>query len=109
MAWGKVKDQDFVGKEAYVSHRESEPVAKLCTLTIDDHTSASGVKRYPLGREPVTTRDGKPIAAAHGSQSRCAMELCDQARVPCQAGHGSNAVEQHQVVRASAPGRPGSR
>ena len=28
--------------------------AKLCTLTIDDHTSTSGMKRYPLGREPVT-------------------------------------------------------
>jgi glycine cleavage system aminomethyltransferase T/glycine/D-amino acid oxidase-like deaminating enzyme len=69
MAWGKVKDQDFVGKEAYVSHREAEPVAKLCTLTIDDHTSKSGVKRYPLGREPVTTPDGEPIADAHGRRS----------------------------------------
>ncbi len=29
MAWGKVKEQDFVGKEAYVSHRESDPVARL--------------------------------------------------------------------------------
>jgi glycine cleavage system aminomethyltransferase T/glycine/D-amino acid oxidase-like deaminating enzyme len=69
MAWGKVKDQDFVGKEAYVSHRESEPVAKLCTLTIDDHTSKSGVKRYPLGREPVTTPDDEPITDAHGRRS----------------------------------------
>ena len=25
----------------------------LCTLTVDDHTSASGVKRYMLGREPI--------------------------------------------------------
>ena len=25
MAWGKVKDQDFVGKEAHVRHREEEP------------------------------------------------------------------------------------
>src|SRR6185437_9216638 len=69
MAWGKVKDQDFVGKDAYVAHRESEPVAKLCTLTIDDHTSKSGIKRYPLGREPVTTPDGKPIVDAHGRRS----------------------------------------
>ena len=42
MAWGKVKDQDFVGKEAHVRHRESEPAAVMCTLTVDDHTSASG-------------------------------------------------------------------
>ncbi len=25
MAWGKVKDQDFIGKEAHVRHREEEP------------------------------------------------------------------------------------
>ena len=53
-----VKEQDFVGKEAHLRHREEEPAAVLCTLTVDDHTSASGVKRYPLGREPITLRDG---------------------------------------------------
>ena len=50
MAWGKVKDQDFIGKEAHVRHREEEPAAIMCTLTVDDHTSASGVKRYMLGQ-----------------------------------------------------------
>jgi glycine cleavage system aminomethyltransferase T/glycine/D-amino acid oxidase-like deaminating enzyme len=69
MAWWKVKDQDFVGKEAHVAHRASDPAAKLCTLTIDDHTSRSGVKRYPLGREPVVTPDGRPITDAHGRRS----------------------------------------
>ena len=58
-AWPpKVKDQDFVGKEAHLRHRDEEPAAVLCTLTVDDHTSAAGVKRYPLGREPILTRDG---------------------------------------------------
>ena len=38
MAWGKVKEQDFVGKEAHVRQRESEPAAVMCTLTVDDHT-----------------------------------------------------------------------
>ena len=61
MAWGKVKDQDFVGKEAHVRHREEEPAAVMCTLTVDDHTSTSGVKRYMLGHEPILTRDGEPI------------------------------------------------
>jgi len=69
MAWWKVKSEDFVGKEAHLAHREAEPVAKLCTLTIDDHTSASGIKRYPLGREPVTLRDGTPLTDAHGRRS----------------------------------------
>ena len=69
MAWGKVKDQDFVGKEAHVRHREQEPAAIMCTLTVDDHTSASGVPRYMLGREPVVTRDGAPLVDRKGRRS----------------------------------------
>jgi glycine cleavage system aminomethyltransferase T/glycine/D-amino acid oxidase-like deaminating enzyme len=70
MAWGKVKDQDFVGKEAHVEQRESEPAAVLCTLTVDDHTSKSGVKRYMMGREPIVTREGgKPLVDAKGRRS----------------------------------------
>jgi glycine cleavage system aminomethyltransferase T/glycine/D-amino acid oxidase-like deaminating enzyme len=61
MAWGKVKDEDFVGKEAHVRHRDEEPAAIMCTLTVDDHTSKSGTKRYMLGHEPIVTRDGQPI------------------------------------------------
>jgi glycine cleavage system aminomethyltransferase T/glycine/D-amino acid oxidase-like deaminating enzyme len=69
MAWGKVKDQDFIGKSAHVAQRESEPAAKMCTLTVDDHTSESGVKRYMLGGEPILTPDGEPIADAKGRRS----------------------------------------
>jgi heterotetrameric sarcosine oxidase gamma subunit len=65
----KVKEQDFVGKKAHLRHREEEPVAILCTLTVDDHTSASGVKRYPLGREPITLRDGTPLTDSKGRRS----------------------------------------
>ncbi len=69
MAWGRVKTPDFIGKEAHVGHRESEPAAVLCTLTVDDHTSADGTKRYMLGREPVLSKDGKPLVDAHGRRS----------------------------------------
>jgi glycine cleavage system aminomethyltransferase T/glycine/D-amino acid oxidase-like deaminating enzyme len=69
MAWGKVKDQDFVGKEAHVRHREEEPAAIMCTLTVDDHTSKSGVKRYMLGHEPILTRDGESITDRKGRRS----------------------------------------
>jgi glycine cleavage system aminomethyltransferase T len=69
MAWGKVKDEDFVGKEAHVAQRESEPAATMCTLTVDDHTSSTGVKRYMLGREPILARDGKPITDTKGRRS----------------------------------------
>src|SRR5215218_550937 len=66
MARPSVKDADFVGREAYLAQRAADPAAVLCTMTLEDPTSKSGVKRYMLGREPVLTRDGKPIADAHG-------------------------------------------
>jgi glycine cleavage system aminomethyltransferase T/glycine/D-amino acid oxidase-like deaminating enzyme len=69
MAWWKVKSEDFVGKDAHLRHREEEPAAKLATLTVDDHTSASGMKRYPLGREPIVEPDGTPIGDSHGRRS----------------------------------------
>jgi glycine cleavage system aminomethyltransferase T/glycine/D-amino acid oxidase-like deaminating enzyme len=69
MAWGKVKDENFVGREAHVRHREEEPAAILCTLFVDDHTSASGVKRYMLGKEPILTRDGRPLVDRKGRRS----------------------------------------
>src|SRR6187431_919695 len=65
----KVKDEDFVGKEAHLRHREEEPAAILCTLTVDDHASASGAMRYPLGREPITLRDGTALTDAKGRRS----------------------------------------
>ncbi|MGH2892368.1 MAG: GcvT family protein, partial [Solirubrobacteraceae bacterium] len=69
MAWGKVKDQDFIGKEAHVRQREEPQAVAMCTLTVDDHTSRSGVKRYMLGGEPVLTGEGDPITDAHGRRS----------------------------------------
>jgi glycine cleavage system aminomethyltransferase T/glycine/D-amino acid oxidase-like deaminating enzyme len=69
MAWGKVKDADFVGREAHLRHRESEPAALMCTLTVDDHTSASGMQRYMLGGEPIVTRDGEPLVDRKGRRS----------------------------------------
>jgi len=64
-----VKDQDFIGKEAYLRQRAEEPAAVLCTLTVDDHTSSSGVKRYMLGREPILTEGGEPIVDGKGRRS----------------------------------------
>jgi glycine cleavage system aminomethyltransferase T/glycine/D-amino acid oxidase-like deaminating enzyme len=64
-----VKDADFIGKRAYLAQRDEEPAAVLCTLTVDDHTSASGTKRYMLGREPILTLDGEPIVDRKGRRS----------------------------------------
>ena len=65
----KVKAQDFVGKASHLSQREEPPVAILCSLTVDDHTSRTGEKRYMLGREPIMTLDGAPIVDAKGRRS----------------------------------------
>ena len=62
----KVKAADFVGKEAYLAQRETAPASVLCTLTVDDHTSASGTQRYMLGGEPILTRDGGALTDGHG-------------------------------------------
>ena len=65
----KVKDQDFVGKAALLEQSAQDPVTILCTLTVDDHTSADGSARYMLGREPVLTADGDPITDKRGHRS----------------------------------------
>ncbi|HYI74118.1 MAG TPA: FAD-dependent oxidoreductase [Gaiellaceae bacterium] len=69
MTTPKVKEADFVGKEAYVSARDEEPVTVLCTLTVDDHTSSNGTARYPMGREPVLSVAGEPLVDAKGRRS----------------------------------------
>jgi glycine cleavage system aminomethyltransferase T/glycine/D-amino acid oxidase-like deaminating enzyme len=69
MAWGKVKDEDFVGKEAHLRDRAEDPATVMCTLTVDDHTAADGRKRYMLGGEPIQTRDGAPLTDAKGRRS----------------------------------------
>jgi glycine cleavage system aminomethyltransferase T len=69
MARPTVKDADFVGREAYLKKRDAAPVAILCTLTVDDNTSKSGVKRYMLGREPILAQDGSPLVDAKGRRS----------------------------------------
>jgi len=38
----------------------------LCTLSVDDHTSASGMKRYMLGGEPILTAHGGTLTDGHG-------------------------------------------
>src|SRR5262245_32350117 len=41
----KVKEQDFIGKQAYLTARAQDPAAVLCTLAVDDHVSSSGERR----------------------------------------------------------------
>ena len=66
-----VKRGDFVGKPAYLKARERGPLARICTLTMDDRAGASGLARFPTGgNEPILTLDGGRIADALGRESR---------------------------------------
>lgn len=51
-----VKEADFHGKAAYLKHREEEPCALLCTMTVDD-LCVSGKARYPVGIAPIIDPD----------------------------------------------------
>jgi glycine cleavage system aminomethyltransferase T len=69
MARPSVKSADFIGKEPYLSQRDQEPAALLCTLTVDDHRSSSGTLRYMLGGEPVLDLQGEQLVDRKGRPS----------------------------------------
>jgi glycine cleavage system aminomethyltransferase T len=69
MARPKVKEAEFVGKEAYLAARAEPPAAVLCTLTVQDHVAGDGIKRYMTGSEPILTLDGERIVDAKGRPS----------------------------------------
>src|ERR1039457_378796 len=65
----KVKEHPFTGRDAYLAQRDATPVAVLCTLTVDDHRSASGQLRYMLGGEPVLGPEGDVLVDSRGRPS----------------------------------------
>jgi glycine cleavage system aminomethyltransferase T/glycine/D-amino acid oxidase-like deaminating enzyme len=65
----RVKEQEFTGKAAYLDQRQSPPAAVLCTLTVDDHSSPGGQRRYMLGGEPILTTGGERLVDAKGRPS----------------------------------------
>ena len=69
LARPRVKSPNFIGKDRYLAARQEEPAAILCTLTVEDHTSASGIERYMSGNEPILTPDGGRIVDSHGRPS----------------------------------------
>ncbi len=69
LARPRVKEADFIGKAAYLAQRAAAPANLLCTLGVDDHTSASGERRYMLGREPICRPDGTVLADRSGRRS----------------------------------------
>jgi len=64
-----VKDADFVGKEAYAEAIEADNAATLCTLSVDDHESADGERRFMLGNEPILDENGEVLVDDEGRRS----------------------------------------
>ena len=53
----KVKEANFHGKEAHLMHREEEPSAILCTMTLDEIDASGNGTRYPVGISPIIDPD----------------------------------------------------
>jgi glycine cleavage system aminomethyltransferase T len=72
LARPRVKDADFIGKEAYLAAREAgDPEVRMCVLTVEDLHDTRGRKRYMQGgNEPILTADGERIVDSHGRVSR---------------------------------------
>jgi glycine cleavage system aminomethyltransferase T len=67
----RIKSADFIGKDAYLKARDTQPAAILCTLTMEDQISSDGVARFPTGgNEPILTLDGERIVDSRGRVSR---------------------------------------
>lgn len=67
LALPKVKDADFLGKDAYLAARAQKPAAVLCTLALTGGGAAE--PRFPSGNEPVLDGDGSPLVDGRGRRS----------------------------------------
>ncbi len=72
LARPRVKEADFIGKEAYLKARAAgEPEVRMCVLTVEDLHDSRGRERYMQGgNEPIVTPDGERIVDSHGRVSR---------------------------------------
>ena len=72
LARPRVKDADFIGKEAYLAARQEDPCAQLCVLTMESLTCEAGYERFPMGagNEPILSQRGDRIIDSKGRVSR---------------------------------------
>ena len=66
MARARLKEADFVGKTALEEQAGQERRAVLCSLTVEDHSSADGTRRFMLGGEPILGPGGETLTDGHG-------------------------------------------
>ena len=116
LARPKVKSADFIGKEAYLKARaeaeQSGPAAIMCTLSIDDLTSAAGIKRYPTGgNEPIVTprrrthrRRPRPAVAGHHRRRRTVARHLPAARLPAARARRGGHQARRRLHERAVPG-----
>lgn len=69
LALPRVKEAEFIGKQAYLRARDRESAAVLCTLGLDAPAPGADPARYPGGNEPILDLDGEVIIDARGRRS----------------------------------------
>lgn len=62
LARPKVKEADFLGKQAYLAQRERpHQPAYLCTMTMLDNIDSNKIPRYPVGQWPVLDEHSREV------------------------------------------------
>ena len=95
-----VKDADFHGKTAHLAHREEEPSAILCTMTIDNLDISGTGSRYPVGISPIIDPDtGEVPIDSKGRRSyTTSMSYCPSIK--------KHLVMGYLPTKIAIPGKP---
>ena len=95
-----VKDADFHGKAAHLAHREEEPSAILCTMTLDNLDVSGTGSRYPVGISPIIDPDtGEVPIDSKGRRSyTTSMSYCPSIK--------KHVVMGYLPTKIAIPGKP---
>jgi glycine cleavage system aminomethyltransferase T len=95
-----VKEADFHGKAAHLAHREEEPSAILCTMTLDNLNVSGTGSRYPVGISPIIDPDtGEVPVDTKGRRSySTSMAYCPSIK--------KHVVMGYLPTKIAIPGKP---
>jgi glycine cleavage system aminomethyltransferase T len=95
-----VKEADFHGKAAHLAHRDEEPSAILCTMTLDNLNVSGAGSRYPVGISPIIDPDtGEVPVDSKGRRSySTSMSYCPSIK--------KHVVMGYLPTKIAIPGKP---